>query len=92
MKTLELGYIHIKDIVIGSESKIENGVLYVNEAEMKALILEDEALKDVHFDVAKPGESTRITPVKDVIEPRFKVSGNGGVFPGMVNKVENCRQ
>jgi glycine reductase len=88
LKTLELGYIHIKDIVIGSESKIENGVLYVNEAEMKALILEDEALKDVRFDVAKPGESTRITPVKDVIEPRFKVSGNGGVFPGMVNKVD----
>ncbi|MBQ1270112.1 MAG: hypothetical protein IIY11_00485, partial [Clostridia bacterium] len=40
MKTLELGYIHIKDIVIGSESKIEDGVLYVDEAAMRALILE----------------------------------------------------
>ena len=88
MKTLELGYIHINDIIIGSESKIENGVLYVDEAAVKALVLEDENLKDVHFDVAKPGESTRITPVKDVIEPRVKVEGEGGVFPGMINKVE----
>ena len=88
MKTLELGYIHINDIIIGSESKIENGVLYVDEAAVKALVLEDENLKDVHFDVAKPGESTRITPVKDVIEPRVKVEGEGGVFPGMINTVE----
>ena len=39
MKTLELGYIHINDIIIGSESKIENGVLYVDEAAVKALVL-----------------------------------------------------
>ena len=63
-------------------------MLYVDEAAVKALVLEDENLKDVHFDVAKPGESTRITPVKDVIEPRVKVEGEGGVFPGMINKVE----
>ncbi|MBE6994290.1 MAG: beta-aspartyl-peptidase [Ruminococcaceae bacterium] len=88
MKTLELGYFHIKDIVIGSESKIENGVLYVDEAAVKALVLEDENIKDVHFDVARPGESVRITPVKDVIEPRVKVEGPGGIFPGMVSKVE----
>jgi glycine reductase len=88
LKTLELGYFHIKDIVIGSESKIENGVLYVDEAAVKALVLEDENIKDVHFDVARPGESVRITPVKDVIEPRVKVEGPGGIFPGMVSKVE----
>ena len=31
--------------------------------------------------VLRPGESVRITPVKDVIEPRVKVEGRGGVFP-----------
>lgn len=85
---LELGYIHIKDIVLGSESKVENGVLYVDTAAVKALVLEDENLKDVTFDVAKPGESVRITPVKDVIEPRCKVEGPGGMFPGMISKVD----
>ena len=37
--------------------------------------------KTVTFDIAKPGESVRITPVKDVIEPRVKVEGKAGI-PG----------
>ena len=38
------------------------------------------------MEIAKPGEATRITPVKDVIEPRVKVSG-GEIFPGIIGKV-----
>ena len=79
---LELGYINIKDIKIGNVSKIENGVLTVDEAAVKELVLEDELIREVSFDVAKPGENVRITPVKDVIEPRVKVEGKGGIFPG----------
>ncbi|MDO5329567.1 MAG: glycine/sarcosine/betaine reductase component B subunit [Coriobacteriia bacterium] len=85
---LELGYINIKDIVFGSESKISHGVLTVNKNAVKDLVLEDELIADVSFDVAKPGESVRITPVKDVIEPRVKVEGKGGVFPGWLSGVE----
>jgi glycine reductase len=40
------------------------------------------------LEIAKPGESVRITPVKDVIEPRVKVSGEGGIFPGVISKVD----
>ena len=83
-----MGYIHISDIEFSSESKIENGKLYVSTDALKALVLEDEKLKDVSFDVARPGESVRITPVKDVIEPRVKVEGKGGVFPGIISKVD----
>lgn len=85
---LEMGYIHINDVVLGNESKIENGVLTVDVQAIKDLILEDEHLKDVSLDVAHPGESTRITPVKDVIEPRVKVDGPGGIFPGVISKVD----
>lgn len=85
---LEMGYIHINDVVLGNESKIENGVLTVDVQAIKDLILEDEHLKDVCLDVAHPGESTRITPVKDVIEPRVKVDGPGGIFPGVISKVD----
>ena len=85
---LELGYVHIKDIQFASESKVENGVIYVNAEELKALLLEDENLKSVELDIAKPGEKTRIMPVKDVIEPRVKVEGTGNLFPGVVSKVE----
>ena len=72
---LELGIIPINDIQFGAESKVENGTIYVNADELKALILEDENLKSVELDIARPGESVRIMPVKDVIEPRVKVSG-----------------
>lgn len=85
---LELGEIYIKDIKLDKVSKVENGVLYVNEDEVKKIVLEDDKLKSVKVEIAHPGESVRITPVKDVIEPRVKVSGRGGIFPGMISKVD----
>ena len=85
---LELGHVHIRDIQFAEQSKIENGVLYVCIKAVKAIVLEDDKIKSVRLEVAKPGESVRITPVKDVIEPRVKVSGDGGIFPGVISKVE----
>ena len=85
---LELGKIFIKDIQFASESKIENNVLYVNKDELRKAIWDDEAIVSVEFDIAKPGESVRITPVKDVIEPRVKDEGRGGIFPGVLSKVD----
>jgi len=85
---LELGYINIKDIQFSNESKVENGTLFVNKDAIKALVLEDANIKSVDVDIARPGESVRITPVKDVIEPRVKVSGGGGMFPGVISKVD----
>lgn len=85
---LELGYVFIKDIQFAEKSKVENGILYVNKEEVKALILQDQNFKSAELELARPGESVRIMPVKDVIEPRVKVEGPGGIFPGMVNKVD----
>lgn len=84
---LELGKIMIKDAVISREAKVTDGTLYLNEEEIKRLVLSDERIKSCNIELAKPGESVRITPVKDVIEPRCKVSGGGGIFPGVINKV-----
>ncbi|WP_425448562.1 glycine/sarcosine/betaine reductase component B subunit [Dethiothermospora halolimnae] len=85
---LELGNILIKDVQFGEETKVENGTLYVNKEEIIKMVSEDENLKSVDVDLARPGESVRITPVKDVIEPRVKVDGPGGIFPGVLSKVE----
>ena len=85
---LEMGHIFINDIQFGEVSKIENGVLYVAEEAVREIVLEDEKIKSVSFDIARPGESVRITPVKDVIEPRCKVEGKGGIFPGVIAKVD----
>ena len=85
---LEVGEIYIKDIKLDKISKVENGTLFVNKDEITKIVLEDEKLKSVQVEVARPGESVRITPVKDVIEPRVKVDGKGGIFPGMISKVD----
>ena len=85
---LEMGHIFIKDIQFAAESEVKDGVLSVSADALRAVVLEDEKLKDVSFDIARPGESVRITPVKDVIEPRVKVEGRGGVFPGVIAKVD----
>ncbi|TCO79472.1 glycine/sarcosine/betaine reductase component B subunit [Marinisporobacter balticus] len=84
---LELGKINITDVQFGDMTKVENGTLYVNKEEIVNLVMEDEHIKSVQIELAKPGEETRITPVKDVIEPRVKVEGPGGIFPGVINKV-----
>ena len=83
---LELGKIFIKDIRFDDKTHVKDGVLYVNKEEVEKLVLEDDKLTGCHVDIAKPGESVRITPVKDVIEPRVKVSG-GEIFPGVIGKV-----
>ena len=85
---LEMVHIYIKDIQFSDVSKIEDGILYVSREEAEKTALEDEKIKSVTFDIARPGESVRITPVKDVIEPRVKVSGRGGIFPGVLAKVD----
>ena len=89
---LELGFIKINDIQFAKENKVENGVLYVDPEYVKEFMYQDDDVKawvkDFSFDIAKPGESVRITPVKDVIEPRVKVEGRGGQFPGVIAKVD----
>ena len=85
---LEMGHIYIKDIQLAPQSKVEDGILYVSEEAIRGIVLEDEKLKSVSLDIARPGESVRITPVKDVIEPRVKVEGGGGIFPGVISKVD----
>ena len=85
---LEIGNVLIKDVQFGQETKVENGVLYVNKEDIINLCKEDEHIKSVDVEIARPGESFRITPVKDVVEPRVKVEGPGGVFPGILSKVD----
>ena len=86
---LEQNLIYIKDIVLGDVNKVENGVLTVDVEGLKAAIMVDDKVKDVKVDVAKPGEHTRIVPVKDVIEPRFRVGRRNG-FPGVTTKYEEA--
>ena len=48
-------------------------------------LLGDSHFADVRVHLARPGETIRIINAKDAVEPRWKVDGPGGVFPGFVS-------
>lgn len=81
---LELGKIQINDIEFGSITEVNNGVLTVNKDKLVEDIADDNRIESLDIELAKPGDSIRIIPVKDVIEPRVKVEGTGGIFPGVI--------
>lgn len=87
--SFKLGRIKIRDVQFGPQTKVESGVLYINKPEMEAILSDTDRIKEVKVELARPGESIRIIPVKDIIEPRVKVSGKGGVFPGFIAGVES---
>ncbi len=84
---LELGIIKIEDVQFGEETTVRNGTLSVNKRELIGLVRQDERLSQADVELARPGEEVRIMPVKDVIEPRVKVSGSGELFPGIIGKM-----
>jgi len=85
---LEIGNIFIKDIQFGEKTKLENGIISIKKEDIIEAIGNDERIKKVDIHIVRPGEEVRIIPVKDVIEPRVKVSGNGGIFPGFISKTD----
>lgn len=85
---LELHKVHVKRLVFGSETGLENGVLSINKEELKAVLLEDKHLAAVEIELAHPGDSTRIMPIKDAVEPRCKLEGPGLIFPGQIGPVD----
>ena len=86
-KKLKFETINITDIQFGEETHIENGVLTINKDELIGE-LQDDRLESIDIDLARPGESVRIIPVKDVIEPRIKVDDGDNAFPGILGDCE----
>jgi len=85
---LELANFPVKDARFSKQTSYNNGVLEVDKEELLALVLKDRRIASADLDVALPGEQTRIVNIRDVVEPRVKVSGPGCVFPGILGPVE----
>ena len=86
--SLNLEYIQIKDVAFGDRTYIDQGVLTINKEELIEEV-SSPMFKSIDLDLAKPGESVRIIPVKDVIEPRVKVE-TGRMFTGVLDGFEVC--
>lgn len=76
--------IKIEDIEASNRNAIEGTKLFFNAEELRAEILEDRHLKDVQFEIARPGESVRIVPIKDILEPRAREDASQDSFIGVI--------
>jgi glycine reductase complex component B subunit alpha and beta len=81
---LEVASFGVRRLDWGSETALRDGHLTVAADELRQLILEDSHFLDVRLHLVHPGESVRVINGLDAVEPRWKVSGPGGVFPGFV--------
>ena len=79
---LELGTFPVSDARFGQGTRWQDGVLTIDREAVLGAVRDDALVAIASLEIAKPGESVRIWPVRDVVEPRTKVSGPGVAYPG----------
>ena len=85
---LNLDVIEIKDICFGEKDDIVDGTLIIDKDKL-INYLKEPVFSKIDIELAKPGDSVRIIPVKDVIEPRIKKDGKTS-FPGIIGDYMEC--
>ena len=86
---LEIGNFHVKDIVFGDALSYKDGILTINKEEALAFIREDSRITEADLYIVKPGDEVRLHPVKEAIEPRCRLDGQG-LFPGYTDDLRQA--
>lgn len=86
---LELADYPVREIRLGRKTRYQGGVLEVDQAAVEEKMLADARVETASVAVVHPGDQVRITGIRDIVEPRIKVSGNGQVFPGVLGPVQS---
>ena len=66
--------------------RLDDGTLEVGAEGLVKRVLRDHRITKAALELVSPGESVRITSVRDVIEPRIKISGPGVCYPGLFGR------
>jgi glycine reductase complex component B subunit alpha and beta len=74
----------ITQIQSGAHTRLEGTTLVIDLDELRGLVLEDEAIESVDFEIVRPGESCRAGPIFDIVQPRAKEPGSSPDFPGIL--------
>ena len=81
---LELVTHRVSDVRFGETTRVSNGELVVSKAELADLLRMDPCCPGLSLRIARPGDSTRINGILDVIEPRSKEPDRSRTtFPGI---------
>jgi glycine reductase complex component B subunit alpha and beta len=78
---------HIRGLGWGERTRLEQGCLQMDRDALTSEVLRDERVTAVDFQLAAAGESCRILPVFDIVEPRTKLEPAGADFPGVLTPV-----
>ena len=78
----------VASIKLGDCFQYQSGELTVDRTAIEQAVLEESRIESAWLDVVAPGDKVRVTGIRDVVEPRVKVSGSGQVFPGVLGPVE----
>jgi glycine reductase len=89
---LTLAYHPISDIRFGDTTRLENGMLSVDQTDLRTYLLDDHRLQSVNLDIVHPGEACRFGVVYDILEPRAKAPGSGSDFPGILGPIDSAGQ
>jgi glycine reductase len=74
----------VSEIKLGAPARLDGTVLVVDTAALREIVLADDSMASVQFEIVHPGEHCRAGPIFDVIEPRAKAPGSGNDFPGIL--------
>ena len=79
---LRLANFQVGTLDFGNRTEFRDGILTINKEEALSIVLEDQHITEAELYIVNPGDPVRLLPVKDAIEPRYRVGG-GPVFPGV---------
>jgi len=87
MNPLELANFPVANLRFASAPSYASGTLQVSELELTEAALADPRVLSANLAIVRPGDSVRVTGIRDVVEPRTKVDSDAQVFPGITNPV-----
>ena len=57
----------ITEIHFGTQTQLDGTTLVVDPEELRRVVLEDETIESVNFEIVRPGESCRAGPIFDIV-------------------------
>src|SRR5262245_38930041 len=74
----------VRHLEFSDQTRLVDTTLYLNRAEIHALLTQHPSIADVEIPLAHPGDDVRIVHLLDAVEPRCKLEGRGRIFPGVL--------
>ncbi len=84
---LDLADFPVSEIKLGAKFSYAAGRLEVDRDALVQSLLDDDRIETASIEAVSPGDAVRITGVRDLVEPRAKISGGSQVFPGVLGAI-----